>query len=439
MGWGGLLGRLARIGASPEDSRDEALRKETLVLAAVLITALAVAWVVAYSVLGLYLSAAIPFAYQVVSVINLIVFAKTRRYRFFRACELGLSLVLPFALQLSLGGFRPSSGVVLWSFTAPLGALLFSGRLKAGRWFIAFLVIVGLSAVLDPLLTNQADIPSEVVVLFFALNVLGVTGTCYFLLQYFVRERDRAAEIIAVERERSERLLLNVLPQPIAERLKGGESLIADGAPEVGVLFADIAGFTPMSEGMAPEDIVRLLNEVFTLLDGLAADHGLEKIKTIGDAYMVASGLLEPGEHHAEQLALMALDMQRETRRFQGLQLRIGIDIGPVVAGVIGRSKFIYDLWGDTVNTASRMESHGIPGTIQVTERAHARLAAAFEFEDRGSIEIKGKGSLRTYLLIGPKDELGALHIAATPEEASVLDPTSLDGVPPADGVRHGA
>src|SRR5439155_478750 len=158
-------------------------------------------------------------------------------------------------------------------------------------------------------------------------NVLGVTGTCYFLLQYFVRERDRAAEIIAVERERSERLLLNVLPQPIAERLKGGESLIADGAPEVGVLFADIAGFTPMSEGMAPEDIVRLLNEVFTLLDGLAADHGLEKIKTIGDAYMVASGLLEPGEHHAEQLALMALDMQRETRRFQGLQLRLGIDI----------------------------------------------------------------------------------------------------------------
>jgi adenylate cyclase len=368
-GWRGVLGRLARIGASPEDSRDETLRKETLVLAAVLITALAVAWVVAYSVLGRYLSAAIPLAYQIVSVINLIVFAKTRRYRFFRACELGLSFALPFALQLSLGGFVPSSGVVLWSFTAPLGALLFSGRREAARWFIAFLVIVGLSAALDPLLSNQADIPRAVVVLFFALNVLGVTGTCYLLLHYFVRERDRAAEIIASERERSELLLLNILPEPIAERLKGGESLIADGAPEVGVLFADIVDFTPISEAMDPEDIVRLLNEVFTRFDVLAADHGLEKIKTIGDAYMVASGLLERGEHHADELARMALDMQQATRglRTGQLQLRIGIDIGPVVAGVIGRSKFIYDLWGDTVNTASRMESHGIPGTIQGT------------------------------------------------------------------------
>jgi guanylate cyclase len=355
-------------------------------------------------VLGLYVSAAIPLAYQIVSVINLIVFAKTRRYRFFRACELGLSLVLPFALQLSLGGFVPSSGVVLWSFTAPLGSLLFSGRREAARWFVAFLVIVGLSAVLDPLLTKLADIPRGVVVLFFALNVLGVTGTCYVLLHYFVRERDRAAEILAAERERSERLLLNVLPEPIAERLKGGESLIADGAPEVGVLFADIAGFTPMSESMAPEDIVRLLNDVFTVFDGLAAEHGLEKIKTIGDAYMVASGLLGGGDRHAEELALMALEMKREARRFGSLQLRIGIDIGPVVAGVIGRSKFIYDLWGDTVNAASRMESHGIPGSIQVTERACTRLVHAFEFEERGVIEVKGKGPMRTYVLLRAKD-----------------------------------
>jgi guanylate cyclase len=431
-----VLGRLARIGASPKDNRDEALRKETLVLSAALITALAVVWVVAYSVLGLYVSAAIPFVYQVVSVINLIVFAKTKRYRFFRACELGLSLVLPFALQLSLGGFVPSSGVVLWSFTAPLGALLFSGRREAARWFVAFLVIVGLSAVLDPLLTNQADIPTVIVVVFFALNVLGVTGTCYVLLHYFVRERDHAAEIIAAERERSERLLLNVLPEPIAERLKGGESLIADGMPEVGVLFADIAGFTPMSEAMVPEDIVRLLNEVFSRFDELAAGHGLEKIKTIGDAYMVASGLLERGEHHAEQLAQMALDMQREAKLFERLRLRIGIDIGPVVAGVIGRSKFIYDLWGDTVNTASRMESHGIPGTIQVTERAHACLAPWFEFEERGSIEIKGKGPLRTYLLLGPKEKLGSpLPVAAIREEPSVLHPTFLGGEAIAGGV----
>ena len=402
--WSGALGRLARIGALPRDVREEALRKETLVLSASLITALATVWVVTYSALGLYVAAAIPLTYQVVSVINLVVFAKTKRYRFFRTCELGLSLALPFILQLSLGGFVPSSGVVLWSFTAPLGALLFSGRREAIRWFGAFLGLVALMGVLDPVLANKtAAIPPSVIILFFVLNVLGVTGTCFFLLHYFVRERDIAAAMVAGERERSERLLLNVLPEPIAERLKSGESVIADGASEVGVLFADIAGFTPLSETMAPEDVVRLLDEAFTLFDGLAAEHRLEKIKTIGDAYMAASGLLQRGTRHAEDLAEMALAMQGEIHRLGGLQLRIGIDIGPVVAGVIGRSKFIYDLWGDTVNTASRMESHGIPGAIQVTERAYIHLAPAFEFEERGVIDVKGKGPMRTYMLIGPR------------------------------------
>jgi adenylate cyclase len=385
------------------DTPDEALRKETLVLSSAVITALAVVWVVSYSVLGLYLAAAIPFTYQVSSVVNLYLFARTKRYRFFRASELGLSLALPFALQLSLGGFLPSSGIVLWSFTAPLGALLFSGRRSAIRWFVAFVILVGLSAALDPLL-EAADIPTPIALVFFALNVLGVTGTCYFLLHYFVGERDRAAAIIASEQERSERLLLNVLPEPIAERLKAGESLIADGAPEVGVLFADIADFTPLSETLAPEEIVLLLNDVFSRFDDLTAQHGLEKIKTIGDAYMVASGLLQSGDRHAEELAKMALDMQSESRRRGSLRLRIGIDIGPVVAGVIGRSKFIYDLWGDTVNSASRMESHGIPGTIQVTERAYDRLKEVFEFEERGVIDVKGKGPMRTFVLLGARD-----------------------------------
>jgi adenylate cyclase len=415
LDWRGLVGRLARIGASTEDTPEEALRKETLVLSAALITVLAVAWVVAYSVLGLYLSAAIPFAYQVSSVGNLVVFARTKRYRFFRACELGMSLALPFALQLSLGGFVPSSGVVLWAFTAPLGALLFSGRQAAVRWFVAFLALVGLSAALDPLLT-PADIHSGVVVAFFAMNVLGVTGTCYFLLHYFVGERDRATAIIAVERERSERLLLNVLPQPIADRLKAGESLIADGAPEVGVLFADIADFTPLSERLAPDQLVRLLNDVFSAFDDLAAAHGLEKIKTIGDAYMVASGLLHAHEAHAEELARMALEMRGEARRLGSLQLRIGIDVGPVVAGVIGRSKFNYDLWGDTVNSASRMESHGIPGAIQATERAYERLKDAFEFEERGTIDVKGKGPMRTFLLLRAKDLSGADLAVSVPD-----------------------
>jgi adenylate cyclase len=404
-GWRSRVDRLARIGVLPTDSRDQALRKETLVLSAAVITGLAVVWVATYWALGLHVAAVIPFVYQVVSIINLALLAKTKRYRFFRACELAMSLVLPFVLQLSLGGFVASSGVVLWSFTAPLGALLFSGRRAAVKWFGAFLGIIAISAIVDPFLGNKTgEIPHWIVISFFALNVLGVTGTCYLLLHYFVAERDRAAQMVAAERERSERLLLNVLPAPIAERLKAGEGLIADDSPEVGVLFADIAGFTPLSATMAPENLVRLLNEVFSVFDGLAADFGLEKIKTIGDAYMVASGLLGGGSDHAQRLAEMALNMQGAVESMGGIELRIGIDIGPVVAGVIGRRKFIYDLWGDTVNTASRMEAHGIPGAIHVTERFRDRLATAFEFTDRGLIEVKGKGLMRTYLLVGSKE-----------------------------------
>jgi adenylate cyclase len=404
--WRGWAGRVARIGALPADPHDEALRKETLVLFASFTALVSFVWVGTYWALGLYTSAAIPFAYQVVCVANLVVFAKTKRYRFFRTSQLGLGLVLPFLLQLSLGGFLPSSGIVLWSFTAPLGALLFASRRDATRWFEAFLGVIGLSAVLEPFLT-PAEIPHWIVIAFFALNILGVTGTSYLLLHHFVRERDRAAAVIAAERERSERLLLNVLPEPIAERLKAGESPIADRASDVGVLFADIVGFTPMSKTMRPEELVHVLDGVFTLFDGLVADYGLEKIKTIGDAYMVASGLLAEGPSHAEDLAEMALEMQAAIGRTPPLEIRIGMDIGPVVAGVIGHQKFIYDLWGDTVNTAGRMESHGIPGSIQVTERAYLRLAPAFAFEERGMIDVKGKGPMRTYLLVDSRRRKG--------------------------------
>jgi guanylate cyclase len=399
-----LLAALTRIGADADDTPEEALRKEVLVLAAVVIASLAVVWVVSYWALGLYVSAAIPLTYQIVTIVNLSVFAKTKRYRIFRASELWLSLVLPFALQLSLGGFVSSSAVVLWSFTAPLGALLFSGRRSAVRWSAAFAVVIVLAGALDPPFADKAaQIPHWVTIVFFVNNILGVTMTSYLLLSYFVRERDRAAAMVAAERERSDRLLLNVLPEPIAERLKAGAELIADASNDVGVLFADIAGFTPMSERMEPRDIVRLLDGVFSSFDALASDLGLEKIKTIGDAYMVASGLLRDDSDHAEHLAEMAIAMQREAERAGTLRLRIGLDIGPVVAGVIGRRKFIYDLWGDTVNTASRMESHGVPGRIQVTERACSRLSASFSFTERGVIDVKGKGPMRTFLLDGER------------------------------------
>jgi len=403
-----VVGRLARIGGLPDDSPEEALKKQTLVLAASTITSLSLIWVVTYGALGLYVAAGIPLAYQIVSIISLIAFARTHRYRLFRRSELALSLLLPFFLQMSLGGFVASSGVILWSFTAPLGALLFAGRREAALWFAAFVAVVAVAGVLDPFVGSaRAQIPTTIHLLFFALNITGVTGTCYFLLTYFVGQRDALAAMAGQEHERSERLLLNVLPAAIARRLKDGEEVIADRVPDAGVLFADLARFTPLSETMPPEDLVRLLGEVFSAFDELAERFGLEKIKTIGDAYMVASGLLEPRPSHAEALAQMALSMQDVMKAHPMLELRVGLDVGPVVAGVIGRSKFIYDLWGDTVNTASRMESHGIPGTIQVTERACARLIDRFELEARGTIHVKGKGPVPTYLLVGERVSTG--------------------------------
>jgi adenylate cyclase len=400
----GWLRGLAEIGVTPSDSEDLRIQKTVLVLSSTLMASLTSIWVVTYASLGLWVSAAIPLAYGIVSAIGIYAYARTRRYLLFRSSQLWLTLALPFLLQWSLGGFRNASAVCLWGFTAPVGALLFVGARQAVPWFLAFAGLVVVSGVIDPALAaGEPDIPSGVVVTFFALNLLGVTTTTYVLLQYFVRARDR-------ERSKSERLLLNVLPAPVAARLKHQEGIIADAHEDVTVLFADIVGFTPLCERLAAPDLVALLDRVFARWDQLAVRHGVEKIKTIGDAYMVAGGIPTPRRDHAEAIAEMALAMQAETARLAVetgllLQVRIGIDTGPVVAGVIGRAKFIYDLWGDTVNTASRMESHAQPGTIQVTTRTHDRLRERYELRPSGTIDVKGKGPMTPYLLTGSRDE----------------------------------
>lgn len=210
------------------------------------------------------------------------------------------------------------------------------------------------------------------------------------------------------EREKSERLLLNILPSPIAHRLKQEESSIADSFPEVTVLFADIVGFTKLSARITPHELVNLLNHIFSMFDKLAEIHQLEKIKTIGDAYMVAAGIPDHRADHAEAIADMAIDMLQALKQFnketgQDFTIRIGVNTGPVIAGVIGTKKFIYDLWGDTVNIASRMESQGIPGYIQVTESTYKLLKEKYSFRERGLVNIKGKGNMLTYLLMNKK------------------------------------
>jgi adenylate cyclase len=222
------------------------------------------------------------------------------------------------------------------------------------------------------------------------------------------RELEIAYQELEAERKRTERLLLNILPQPIAERLKQDTHTIADQFPDATVLFADVVGFTQLSSQISAAELVVLLNKLFSMFDQLAEKHGAEKIKTIGDAYMVVAGLPTPRSDHAQAIANLAMDMQEAVAHFnaeqnQSFSIRIGINTGPVVAGVIGLKRFIYDLWGDTVNIASRMESQGLAGLIQVSEATYNCLKEQYLFQKRGVILIKGKGEMTTYLLTGKR------------------------------------
>ena len=228
-----------------------------------------------------------------------------------------------------------------------------------------------------------------------------------FQLQRALRAEFTSARLLERERARSEELLRNVLPAEIVERLKATPGTIAERFAEATVLFADIVGFTPLTQKLPAEGVVAVLDELFSAFDDNAGKYGLEKIKTIGDAYMVVGGVPTPRSDHAHAVASMALEMRDVVALHapEGvtLRLRIGIDSGPVVAGVIGKRKFLYDLWGDTVNTASRMESHGVEDAVHVTEAAYERLRDRFELESRGLIFVKGKGEMPTYLLLGPR------------------------------------
>ena len=224
------------------------------------------------------------------------------------------------------------------------------------------------------------------------------------MLASFANQRNAALAALRIEQARSEALLTNVLPSTIAERLKGASGSIADHVESASVLFADIVDFTPLAQRLSPTEVVDTLDRLFSLFDGLVEQHGLEKIKTIGDCYMAAAGVPDPCADHAQRAALLALDMRAAMDGAANgagpLELRIGINSGPVTAGVIGRKRFLYDLWGDAVNTASRMESNGTPGRIQITRATYELVKDAFVCEERGTIPVKGKGEMETWYLV---------------------------------------
>ncbi len=278
-------------------------------------------------------------------------------------------------------------------------------RMLLGVCTLGFITSLILRHVDRPLVPVQS---TKVLLVMDLATSLGALALAFVIAHSLRTATERAEKQVIEEQEKSDRLLLNILPGSIAKRLKEDPDVIADGFNEATVLFADLVGFTPLTEKMNPKEVITLMDKIFSCFDNLSEQFGLEKIKTIGDAYMLAGGLPEPTTDHADAVAKMALAMLDEISKFTTstglpLQVRIGMASGPLVAGVIGRKKFIYDLWGDTVNTASRMESHGVEGRIQVSESTWTRLRHEYDFTERGTIEIKGKGKMRTWFLDGTK------------------------------------
>ncbi len=402
--------RLTVVGADPHDDEDLRARKALLILISVLILPVAALWGALYLAFGSPVGV-VPLVYFGVLLGAIVVFSRTRDFPWLLRVGQVDILLAPTLSMIPLGGFLDSGGVGLWGILAPLGALVFSDVRSAARWYVAYVVVFlgsGIAGeVIGPIWT---PLPVWFTSTMLALNI-AVGGTIVFtLLAIFASQRREALAALRQEQAKAENLLLNILPRSIADRLKAQAQPIADHFESASILFADVVDFTPWSERLPPAEVVGYLDHLFSQFDGLAERYGLEKIKTIGDCYMVAAGVPKARPDHARALAFMALDMLKamgsdDEVGHLGLELRVGINSGPVVAGVIGRKRFLYDLWGDAVNTASRMESHGTPGRIQITRATYELLADEFECDPRGPIAVKGKGEIESWYLIGPRGD----------------------------------
>jgi guanylate cyclase len=395
------LPAIARIGSDPTDDDNIRLQKSLLVICAFLFMAAGWAWGLMYFFFHEPLAGSIPFSYGVFSLLSILYFARTRQYALFRFSQLLLILLLPFLLMVTLGGFVNGSAVILWALICPLGALLFDNPRHALRWFVAFVGLVILSGFLQPYVSLTNHLPSAVVNFFFVINLFGVSSLVFLMVSYFVGQKN-------LFQEKSETLLLNILPKEIAAILKNESRTIADHYDEASVLFADMVGFTPLSAQLPPVEMVELLNEVFSYFDSLVDKYNVEKIRTIGDSYMVASGVPRGRPDHAQALLRMGLEMRDyiATHTFchnQRVNFRIGINSGSMIAGVIGRRKFVYDVWGDAVNVASRMESHGVGGAVQITQATYELIKDEFVCQPRGTVNVKGKGEMEVWLVKSAK------------------------------------
>ena len=398
------MNALSFFAYDPNDTDEDQLAKTTIFLLAGACTIAGVIWTVMYyRAFGWGLTSFLPSMFVFIVGGALLISHFTRNISYAIYSVIVCIIYVTSFVQWSIGGLFASGFVLAWAFCGPIGALIFFPFRKSVVWLLLYLANLLITMSFDDFFARNGQVVDEETQrLFFIMNLSFSSIVIFVFAGYFV-------SIASRERRRGDALLLNTLPREIVPVLKSGQNTIADYSETSSILFCDIVGSTPLFSDMEPEDVVNWLNEVFSMFDQLVEKYSVEKIRTIGDNYMVASGVPSPRVDHANALAALALDMlnglkQLPEREGKRVNCRLGINSGPVVAGVIGKSKFQYDIWGDTVNVASRMESHGDAGKIHISASTYELIKDDFECEYRGATQIKGKDELETWYLVGPKN-----------------------------------
>lgn len=382
-----------------QDNDDVRVEKFAIFLVASACCLAAVLWsAMYYYFFGPSLTTLLPFLFVALVGSSLLISHFTKKHHIVIYAQIICIIYITALIQWSIGGVSDSGLVMVWAFLGPIVALMFFSIRQSFFWLLVYIVNLAITVIFnDYFVAHGQDVSESMQLFFFLMNMAFASIIVFVFAGYFVNSA-------ISEREKADKLLLNVLPKEIAIILKGKEKTISEYYESASVLFADIVGSTPLFSEMEPAEAVDWLHEIFTMFDKLVDKYGLEKIRTIGDNYMVASGVPTSRPDHAQAIVGLAQEMIRgleqvPARNGKRIEFRVGINSGPMVAGVIGQSKFHYDLWGDTVNTASRMESHGEAGKVHVTQATYDLAKEEFFFVSRGKIQVKGKEEMETYFL----------------------------------------
>lgn len=392
-----FVDRMATIGDRPEDDEDLRVRKHALAITLLGLIPASVSWALIGLVIDRPLLTAASIYFSLAMPVTLVLLSRTKAFEPIVRALLFIGLSYVVLGHLALGGMSAGGASLIWGLVAPVSAVLYFDRSSSLRWFVGFGAIVVGAIIFDPLVVSLlpaswSSPPSWL----FAYNLIGPSLIVLLLIRFVDGQRLTA-------QQESRHLLHDMLPGKVAERLADGERLIAETHPDVSVLFADVVGFTEFADHVEADDLLLTLNQLFSAFDRIAVRHGIEKIKTTGDAYIAVAGAPVAMEGHALAAVRAAADMHRAVERLgglrrRGMQLRVGIASGPITAGVIGEHRYTYDMWGDTVNVAARMESTGMPGMIQVAASTHERVGDDYPWTER-QVLVKGKGEMAAYVL----------------------------------------